>query len=53
MPLNDGSSWTARDRDLDSDEEEEDEEDARGSILDSDGGLNGESRGRTQEPLAA
>lgn len=52
MPLNDGSSWTARDRDLDSDEEE-DEEDARGSILDSDGGLNGESRGRTQEPLAA
>ncbi|EMT61536.1 hypothetical protein FOQG_03165 [Fusarium oxysporum f. sp. raphani 54005] len=52
VPLNDGSSWTARDRDLDSDEEEE-EEDARGSILDSDGGLNGESRGRTQEAVAA
>ncbi|KAF4446265.1 putative meiotic expression up-regulated protein 14 [Fusarium austroafricanum] len=52
VPLNDGSSWTARDRDLDSDEEEE-EDDARGSILDSDGGLNGESRGRTQEAVAA
>ncbi|KAM0556665.1 hypothetical protein ACHAPJ_005723 [Fusarium lateritium] len=52
VPLNDGSSWTARDRDLDS-EEEEDEEDARGSILDSDGGLNGESRGRTQEAVTA
>lgn len=53
VPLNDGSSWTARDRDLDSEEEEEDEEDARGSILDSDGGMNGESRGRTQEAVAA
>lgn len=50
-PLNDGSSWAGRD-DLDSEEEELDD-DNRHSVLDSDGGLNGESRGRTQEAVVA
>lgn len=49
-PINDGSSWVGRDG-LDS--EEEDEDDRRHSVLDSDGGLHGESRGRTQEAIVA
>jgi len=44
-PINDGSSWVAH-RDVDSEEEEEER-------LDSDVGHHDESRGRTQEPLAA
>jgi hypothetical protein len=52
-PLNDGSSWVARDADLESDEEDDLDDDKRHSVLDSDGGLNGESRGRTQEAIAA
>lgn len=55
-PLSDGSSWVAarRGRDnqrLDSDEEDldEDDDDQRNSVLDSDGGLNVDSRGRPQE----
>ena len=35
------------------DEEDEDEDDNRNSILDSDGGINGEGRGRQHEPIAA
>jgi hypothetical protein len=50
-PLNDGSSWVAH-RDVESDEED-DLDDNRNSVLDSDGGLNGETRGRTQEAIAA
>lgn len=56
-PLNDGSSWVqaSQHKDEEYEEEEEDDEDAderRHSLLDSDG-LNGESRGRTQEAVAA
>lgn len=51
-PLNDSSSWVGRGAE-DSEEEEEEEEDHHHSVLDSDGGLNGESRGRTQEAVAA
>jgi hypothetical protein len=46
QPINDGSSWVGRSRDVES------EEDGH-SALDSDGGLNDESRGRTQDPIAA
>ena len=46
-PLNDGSSWVARGGDSD----EELEEDRH--HLDSDVGLNGENRGRTQEAIVA
>ena len=55
-PLNDGSSWQARDRDLDSEEEElelELDEKRQSSMLDNDGSLNGETRGRTQEAVVA
>ncbi|KAH7321263.1 Eisosome component PIL1-domain-containing protein [Stachybotrys elegans] len=52
-PLNDGSSWVARDADLDSDEEDDLDDEKRHSVLDSDGGMNGESRGRTQEAIVA
>lgn len=48
-PINDGSSWVAHRHDVDSDEED----DQRHSVLDSDGGLNGENRGRTQEAIVA
>lgn len=51
QPLNDGSSWVGRGGEIES--EEEDDDDHRHSVLDSDGGLNGESRGRTQEAIAA
>lgn len=46
-PLNDGSSWVARG--AESDEELEDDR----HHLDSDVGLNGENRGRTQEAIIA
>merc|ERR1712225_213026 len=49
-PINDGSSWVAHRHDDDSDEEIDDQ---RHSVLDSDGGMNGESRGRTQEAIVA
>lgn len=48
-PIHDGSSWVAREE-RDSDEEEDDQ---HHSVLDSDGGMNGEHRGRTQEAIAA
>ncbi|KAI9171763.1 Sphingolipid long chain base-responsive protein PIL1 [Paramyrothecium foliicola] len=51
VPLNDSSSWVGRGADDESDEEDED--DRRHSVLDSDGGLNGESRGRPQEAVVA
>jgi hypothetical protein len=52
-PINDGSSWVAHGgADVESDEEELDDR-HRHSVLDSDGGLNGENRGRTQEAIAA
>lgn len=54
-PLNDSSSWVGREAMEQSDEEEEEEDDDenRHSVLDSDGGLNGEARGRTQEAVVA
>lgn len=57
-PLNDGSSWVQgaqhkEENDYATDEEEDEEADeGRHSLLDSDG-VNGESRGRTQEAVAA
>lgn len=56
VPLNDNGSWVQQQQGvrMDSDaEEEEEEEEERHSALGSDGGMNGESRGRTQEILAA
>lgn len=50
VPLKDDSSWKGRDDELDSEEEEDD--DIRDD-LHSDGGLNGETRGRTHEAVAA
>lgn len=50
VPLSDGSSRTGRDHGI---ENEEDKEDARGSTMNSNSGLNGESRERTQEAVAA
>ncbi|CRK35078.1 Sphingolipid long chain base-responsive protein PIL1 like [Verticillium longisporum] len=56
-PLNDDSSWmpSTRNKEIDdySDEEELDEDDHRNSVLESDTGLNGETRGRQQEAVAA
>ncbi|PNY28598.1 Uncharacterized protein TCAP_01479, partial [Tolypocladium capitatum] len=54
-PLNDSSSWVGHgaEESEEEEEEEEEEEDHRHSVLDGDGGLNGESRGRTQEAVAA
>lgn len=52
-PLNDGSSWHARDPELDSDEEDLDEDKRHSSMLDNEGSLNGETRGRTQEAVVA
>lgn len=56
-PLNDDSSWmpAPRNKDLDdyTDEEELDDVDNRDSVLESEGGMNGEARGRQQEPIAA
>ncbi len=46
QPIHDGSSWVGRGGDVESDEDGQ-------SVLDSDSGLNGESRGRTQDPIAA
>lgn len=51
-PLNDSSSWVGRDADMDSDDEDLDDEHRHSSVLGSDGGLNGETRGRTQEIAA-
>ncbi|EQL01222.1 sphingolipid long chain base-responsive protein LSP1 [Ophiocordyceps sinensis CO18] len=51
-PLNDSSSWVGHGADVES-EEEDGEDDNGHSVLDSDGGLNGESRGRTQAVAAA
>jgi len=53
-PLNDGSSWEHGSHHKEEEYEEEEEDDAeerRHSLLDSD--VNGESRGRTQEAVAA
>ncbi|CRK43337.1 hypothetical protein BN1723_016162, partial [Verticillium longisporum] len=56
-PLNDDSSWmpATRNKEIDdySDEDELDEDDHRHSVLESDTGLNGETRGRQQEAVAA
>jgi hypothetical protein len=53
-PLNDGSSWQARDADLESEEDELDiDEKRQSSMLDNDSSLNGETRGRTQEAVVA
>ncbi|KAG7132337.1 Sphingolipid long chain base-responsive protein PIL1 like [Verticillium longisporum] len=56
-PLNDDSSWmpATRNKEIDdySDEDELDEDDHRNSVLESDTGLNGETRGRQQEAVAA
>jgi hypothetical protein len=52
-PLNDGSSWVGRDADLETDEEDDLDDEKRHSVLDSDGGMNGESRGRPQEAVVA
>lgn len=56
-PLNDGSSWVQASQHKDEEYEEgeqtdEEADERRHSLLDSDG-LNGESRGRTQEAVAA
>jgi len=51
VPLNDSSSWVGRG--AEDSEEEDEEDDRRHSVLDSDGGQNGESRGRTQEAALA
>jgi hypothetical protein len=60
MPLNDGDSWghptnvVRKETYEDEEEEEEEEEDEgthRNSLLDSDGGLNGETRGRPMETV--
>ncbi|RFU74265.1 sphingolipid long chain base-responsive lsp1 [Trichoderma arundinaceum] len=55
VPLNDHGSWVARGAGVDSDaeEEEEEEEEHPHSAMGSDGGMNGETRGRSQEILAA
>merc|ERR1712000_743477 len=53
-PLNDGSSWQAHDRDLESEEDDLDiDEKRQSSLLDNEGSLNGETRGRTQEAVVA
>jgi hypothetical protein len=51
VPINDSSSWVGRGAE-DSEEEEDEEDHHHHSVLDGDGGLNGESRGRTQEAAA-
>lgn len=54
VPLNDHGSWTQQGAVIDSDGEEAEEEEERPhSAMGSDGGMNGEARGRTQEILAA
>lgn len=55
VPINDHGSWVAQGAAIESDaeEEEEEEEEGRHSVMGSDGGMNGETRGRTQEILAA
>lgn len=54
VPLNDHGSWTQQGATIDSDGEEAEEEEERPhSAMGSDGGMNGEARGRTQEILAA
>ncbi|KAL2755043.1 hypothetical protein ACRALDRAFT_2107050 [Sodiomyces alcalophilus JCM 7366] len=56
-PLNDDSSWmpAPRNKDMDdySDEEDLDDVGHGDSVLESEGGLNGETRGRQQEAIAA
>lgn len=57
-PLNDRDSWLPagqhKDEEYDDEDEEEDDMDAPPhSILDSETGLNGENRGRNQEPVIA
>jgi hypothetical protein len=51
-PLNDSSSWVGRGGDVDSEEEDYDD-DNKHSVLGSDGGMNGEHRGRAQEAVVA
>ncbi|KAK1832836.1 Eisosome component PIL1-domain-containing protein [Podospora conica] len=56
VPMNDRDSWmaTAQHKDEEEDDYDEDDLDAPShSVLDSEAGLNGESRGRNQEPVAA
>ena len=58
-PLNDRDSWApasahkGEEYDDNDDDEDEDDDHRRNSLLDSDGGLNGEHRGRQQEVLTA
>ena len=56
VPLNDRDSWVvgAQHKDEDLDDYDDEELDAPShSALDSETGINGESRGRNQEPVAA
>ena len=59
VPLNDRDSWApasahkGEEYDDNDDDEDEDDDHRRNSLLDSDGGLNGEHRGRQQEVLTA
>ncbi|GFP56644.1 hypothetical protein ACSS6W_004861 [Trichoderma asperelloides] len=55
VPLNDNQSWEARgvEPESEAEEEEEEEEERHHSVIGSDGGMNGETRGRSQEVLAA
>ncbi|EHK40386.1 uncharacterized protein TrAtP1_006479 [Trichoderma atroviride] len=55
VPLHDNQSWEARGEEAESEAEEEEEEleEPHHSVLGSDVGMNGETRGRSQEVLAA
>lgn len=55
VPLHDNQSWEARGVEAESEAEEEEEEEVEPhhSVLGSDVGMNGETRGRSQEVLAA
>ncbi|KAK1254983.1 hypothetical protein MKX08_008978 [Trichoderma sp. CBMAI-0020] len=56
VPLHDNQSWEARGAEAESEAEEEEEEELEEphhSVLGSDVGMNGETRGRSQEVLAA
>ena len=56
VPMNDRDSWMAAAQHKDEQEDDYDDDDLDApshSVLDSEAGLNGESRGRNQEPVAA